>query len=237
MKIHQPLVIIQARMGSSRLPGKSMMPINGTPLLAYLIKTILSVDSNIKIVIATSELPENDIIRSFAKEYNIDCVSGSETNVASRFVKILEANPSFGYFIRLCGDSPFFDVDLLKKGIDIMNGLEEYDIITSKYVEGYPMGSNLEIIKSSLYIDSFKSFNSPEQFEHVTPYFYKDIDKYHCHIIQCLDPNSNDPNFKLSVDTKEDFEKAVFMLAQMNYEPWEYSLEEKFNYIKVYLNR
>lgn len=228
------LIIIQVRMGSSRLPGKSMMKINNIPLLEYLIKNIYYVFSNAKIVIATSELPENDIIREYGKSQNIEVISGDELNVASRFVLILELFKDHEYFIRMCGDSPFFDIELLEKGKAILEKDLKFDFITSKFKEGYPMGSNLEIVKRDVFLREYPNFNLPGHFEHVTQFFYEEFECYNSFIIKCDHSESNLFDYKLSIDTKDDFEKAVFLLSKMGYKPWEFNLNEKFRLIDDY---
>ena len=227
-----PIIIIQARMGSTRLPGKSMMLINNKPLLAYLVDTVSFVFKNSPIIIATSELPENEVIRQFALKRNIQVISGSELNVASRFKTAIEAFPNYQYFMRLCGDSPFFDVELLKKGKDSLEHKFGYDFITSKFQEGYPMGSNLEIIKSQVFLSEFDKFSKPGHFEHVTPYFYENFEKFTSLVYICENPKSKELKYKLSVDTFEDFKQAEKLLEEMEYQPWKFSLEQKFNLIE-----
>jgi spore coat polysaccharide biosynthesis protein SpsF (cytidylyltransferase family) len=231
-----PLIIIQARMGSSRLPGKSMMLVNNIPLLGFLIENIFSVFKNSKIVIATSELKENDIIREYGKVHNIDVISGDEFNVASRFVLALELFKEYQYFIRMCGDSPFFDIELLKKGKALLEQNNKYDFITSKFEEGFPMGSNLEIIKRDIFLRDYSCFKLPSHFEHVTQFFYEKFENYKAFIIKCNHSNSDLVKYKLSVDTLSDFEKAVYMLNRMDYKPWEFTLEDKFKLIDEYNN-
>lgn len=230
------LVVVQARMGSSRLPGKTMMKINDKPLIAYLIDTIQYVNKEFKIVIATSDAVENNIIRQFAEENLLDCISGSENNVASRFIKVIEQYPTYKYFIRLCGDSPLFDVNLLKIGLDYLNQDIGFDIITSKFQNSYPMGSNLEIFDSGVYSDGFLKFKTKEHFEHVTQYFYQNFEEYKIRTMPVVNIKSKDLKYKLSVDTYEDFQKVYFLLERMGFEPFRYSLKEKFFLIDEYFD-
>jgi spore coat polysaccharide biosynthesis protein SpsF len=231
------IIIIQARMGSKRLPGKSMLNINGKPLISYLIDTIRHVNEKLKIVIATSELIENDVIRRFAEDNQIDCFSGSENNVASRFVEVIENNPNFKYFVRLCGDSPLFDVNLLKNGLYLVSQNEEFDIVTTKFNNAYPMGSNLEIFSCKMYKEVFNKFNSEEHFEHVTTFCYQHFEHHKMKRIGLRDVRANDLKYKLSVDTIEDFDKVNYLLQKMKFEPWNYSIHEKFTLIEEYYNK
>ena len=109
-------LIVQARMGSSRLPGKSAIKIKQRSILGHLIDSLKYWLPEHEIIIATSQLPENNYIREFGKSENITIYSGSEDNVAERFTSILE-NSSNEYFIRLNGDSPLFDALTLKESL------------------------------------------------------------------------------------------------------------------------
>lgn len=230
----QPLIIIQARMGSSRLPGKSMMNIAGKPLLDYLVQTVFQVFKEAKLIIATSERVENNLIRNYARANGIDVISGSEENVASRFIEAILKFPQYEYFMRLCGDSPFFDIELLERGKKVLNDGNNYQFITSKFNEGFPMGSNLEIVDRALYLAKYEKFTKSEHFEHVTKYFYEDFEAYKSYVIKCAIHGFDEPKNKLSVDTSEDFMKAEFLLEKMNFTPWKFSLTEKFNFIHNY---
>ena len=230
------LIIIQARMGSSRLPGKTMMNINGKPLISYLIDTIRYVRGDLKIVIATSENIENNVIRRFADENFVNCISGSEVNVASRFVKVIEQFPTFKYFVRFCGDSPLFDADLISLGLNYIIQNQGYDILSSKFQDSYPIGSNLEIFRSSVFLDGFKRFNTEEHIEHVTQYFYQNIEQFTCKIVPIIDLKCKDLKYKLSVDTFEDYRKVNFLIERMQFQPWKYTLREKFFFIDEYFN-
>ena len=81
-------VIIQARMGSKRFPGKSMFLFNGYPVIHHLIESLLQLFKKQNLIIATSALPENTPIRQFCKSKQIEVYSGSEENVALRFFHI-----------------------------------------------------------------------------------------------------------------------------------------------------
>ena len=104
--------IIQARMGSNRLPGKSLKHINGIPLLERIIKlqkdTLLLDDY----IVATSDLKIDDEIEVLCKSLKVKCYRGSEKNVLERFMDIINLyNPKI--IVRLTGDNMFVDADLI----------------------------------------------------------------------------------------------------------------------------
>ncbi len=221
-------VVVQARMGSERLPGKTMKLLGGRPMLAYLIETILTRFPADRIALVTSRNPENRVIREYASKRKIWCYSGSEQDVASRYLAAIQQMPEAGYFFRICGDTPYYDPELFDTGHKEIRG-RSIDFVSSMPNRGYPMGCNLELFRSSLFEEQYKNFDSAQHKEHVTSFFYERLDEFDHKLVSCQIPGYNYDDYKFSVDTTEDFEMAAAMLARMNYEPWRYSLEEKFD--------
>lgn len=213
-------------MGSNRLPGKSFYTINDRTLIDYLVETVLTIVPKEKIVIATSENVENDVLRKYASDKGISCYSGDEENVASRFKMIVEEKNDLDYFFRICGDSPYYDGEILKKALKELDS-EKFDFVTSMSNKGYPMGCNVELIKKTTFLQNYSNFDIQGHFEHVTGYLYENKNSFNCKELICNLENYNYSDFKFSVDTKEDFELAKKMLFEMDYKPWEYSFLQK----------
>ena len=108
------LCIVQARMSSERLPGKTLMTLNGCPLLKYVIDNIKKSKKIKKIVVATSSLKNDDKIIDYCKKNKIEYFRGNLKNVANRFYNILK-NRKYDSFVRISGDSPLIDYKLLDK--------------------------------------------------------------------------------------------------------------------------
>jgi spore coat polysaccharide biosynthesis protein SpsF len=103
--------IIQARMQSTRLPGKILMPLpvgSNVPLLGRIVETLKISNTNHSIIVATSTNPENNLLETFCKENNVACFRGSEDDVLSRFIDIVK-NTDYDLIVRLTADNPFVD--------------------------------------------------------------------------------------------------------------------------------
>ena len=109
--------IIQARMGSTRLPKKVLMPLEGKPVLRHIVDRLGSVQQINNVVIATSESEINDEIVDFCKTENIDFYRGSEDDVLNRFYKTTQQYPS-DIFLRVTGDCPLIDPTLVESLIN-----------------------------------------------------------------------------------------------------------------------
>jgi len=222
----KPIAILQARMGSDRLPGKTMMEIGGKPMIAYLVETLKKELPAERIWMATSEREENDPIRNYCKRAGIHCYSGSENDVASRYREILERVPDATCFFRICGDTPYYGAELLETGLNWLQN-SEHDFVSSMPNKGFPMGCNLELFRSRFFLVHLKNFTTKAHREHVTGFFYENPEQFNCKLISCEIEGYNYHDYKFSVDTVSDLRLAEMMLEKMNYEPWNYTIPQK----------
>lgn len=220
------IAILQARMGSDRLPGKTMMKIGGKPMIAYLVETMKQVLPADQIWMATSERQENDPIRSYCVKAGIGCFSGSEEDVASRYREILKRVPDAECFFRICGDTPYYGGELLEMGMNWIQN-SDFDFVSSMPNKGYPMGCNLELFKSRFFLDHQRAFKTKAHREHVTGFFYEKSEQFNGKLISCGVDGYRYHDYKFSVDTEEDLNLANNMLKEMDYKPWNYTIPQK----------
>jgi spore coat polysaccharide biosynthesis protein SpsF len=209
-------IIVQARMGSSRLPGKVLRQTRGKPMLQYLLESLLQANLG-TIVIATSDHIDDLGIVALGDSLGIQCLRGSETDVASRFVSIL-SKFCFGTFARVCADSPLLDTDLLKQAI-LKFSSKNFDLVTNTQPRRYPKGQSVEILSSHAFLKAHGDFAEGADFEHVTHYFYTHSEKFRIGHLSC----ENDfGGVQLSVDTLEDFLGFEALVAKTDRPHWEY---------------
>ena len=158
--------IIQARMGSTRLPEKVLVPVplgKGKPVIQWISENLRSSKFEGETIVATSERPENDVLERFCLDNNISCFRGDEDNVLSRFIFLTKTH-NFDVLVRLTGDNPILDVSLLDQTIQYH--LEEQNDYT--HTSGLPIGMNMEVMSAgALMTLEKKRLNAPER-EHVT---------------------------------------------------------------------
>lgn len=200
-------VVVQARMGSSRLPGKVLMMINGHPMLWYLIQTVKSKTSNF--IIATSVNREDDAIEEYCLSIGVEVFRGSQLNVAERFYKIAQEK-KWEAFVRLNGDSPLFDGCLLELSIRLFQE-NEVDLVTNTAKRSFPKGQSVEVVKTETFLKSYYDFQYESDFEHVTQYFYRNRDQYN---ILNFESDGDYSGTQLSVDTWEDFKRAEALISE-----------------------
>ena len=213
--------IVQARMNSKRFPGKVLYNISGKPLLQYLIERLKCCKGLDEIIVATSNEKTDRPIAQFCKEQKIDCYCGSLDNVAGRFSGLLK-DFRINAFIRICGDSPLIDQNIINTGIDIFTEAT-YDIVTNTLVRTYPSGQSVEILRSDTFCSTYPLMKADDDLEHVTKYFYKHKDDFK---IFNMVSDENFREVKLSVDTEEDMVIMENIISRMVKPHFEYGLKD-----------
>lgn len=168
---NRTLVVLQARMSSSRLPGKVMMEINSQPMIYWQIQRILKASSVDTLVVVTSIDSSDDPLVEFLEGHSVTVHRGSLGNVFSRFIEVA-TQYQYGALIRLTGDCPLVMPELLDKMV-----LEFYqkdvDYFSNTLIPTFPDGLDIEIIKHGT-LEKLATFKlEPRELEHVTYGVYK----------------------------------------------------------------
>lgn len=194
--------IIQARMGSTRLPGKAMMDLAGKPLLYHVFQRIQATAGVDCIVLATCHGVENEGIMRLAKSMGIQVFIGSEDNVLERFYL---ASQQYGgdYIMRVTGDNPFTDPGYAEQ--TIRTTIETKADLC--YFPNLPIGTGVGMITKIALAAAFERSNQPHQREHVTPYIKEHPEQFKIHV-RDIEIDNPFPALRLTVDTPEDFEVA-----------------------------
>lgn len=209
------LAVIQARMSSSRLPGKVLMPLYGEPMIQRVISRVALAKGVDRIIVATSSNPEDASIYDYCIANNIDCFRGSLENVADRFARIIDETCDNG-IIRICGDSPLIDPELITASIVHFND-GDYDLVTNIFPRTFPKGQSVEIINSDVFKKAFKEkYFSKADLEHVTSHFYLNDRNYKIYNLVNKINNKDFSKIQLSVDTLEDFKMTEKIISAFN---------------------
>jgi spore coat polysaccharide biosynthesis protein SpsF len=205
----KPIVtaIIQARMNSTRLPGKAMMQLAGRPLLYHVFERIQKTEGVDRVVLATCN--GNGEIIELAESMGIHVFVGSEDNVLERYYR---ASEQFGgdYIMRVTGDNPFTDPGYAAQTIRMIISADA-DI---SYFSNLPLGTGIGMVKKSALTVAYKQSDKPHQLEHVTPYIREHPEAFKIEIHE-IDFHNPFTNLRLTVDTPEDFELATIIYQHL----------------------
>ncbi|MBL42063.1 MAG: spore coat protein [Rhodospirillaceae bacterium] len=205
------ICIIQARIGSKRLPGKVMKLMLGKPMLENLVNNVIKSKYIQKLIIATSDCEENNIIEELCRKLQISCFRGSEQDVLSRFEEINEKyKPKF--IIRLTADNPFVDFNLIDFLVEeTLAKYNHYDYINNIENSGFPIGLYVEIFKGKK-LKEIRPLKIKEDLEHVTTSFRNNKSLFK---IVNIKTNHRFKYDNLTVDTLEEFKKAEKILLTL----------------------
>jgi len=195
------ILIIQARMGSTRLPGKVLLPLGDTVVLDYVVRRCRTDPRIADVIVATSVLKQDDLIREWCDRHGVTCFSGSEDDVLSRYYEC--AAPYVpDYVIRVTSDCPFVDYGMIGGIIDTVER-ERCDIVLA---DGeLPRGLWSEIVSFEALGRMYEIGRLPRHREHVTYYAYEFPEQFH-RVTYAVPSALLHPHLRITLDTPEDYE-------------------------------
>jgi spore coat polysaccharide biosynthesis protein SpsF len=194
------VAVLQARMSSSRLPGKVLKPLCGEPMLWRQIERVNRSKLIDKLIVATSDDASDDKIVALCNDKEVTFFRGDLDNVLDRFYHAVEHEDA-DYIVRLTGDCPLADHELIDQVIRhcIDNG---FDYSTNALDSTFPDGLDVEVFRYPCLAEAHAEANMPSQIEHVTPFIHQQPQRYR---IGYFKGDENLSYMRWTVDEKEDY--------------------------------
>jgi spore coat polysaccharide biosynthesis protein SpsF len=179
------LAIIQARMGATRLPDKVLADIHGRPMLGWLLERVRAVAAIDEIVVATTAQPADDILVAWlaAHERGVGCFRGSESDVLERFYRCAEGRGS-DVIVRITADDPLKDPGIIGEAIEMCRQDPSLDYVSNTMHPTWPEGLDIEVFRTRALQRAFREATLPSEREHVTPYIWKNPQKFRVHSME-----------------------------------------------------
>ncbi len=209
------LVIVQARLSSSRLPGKVLLELAGRSLLGHLLTRVQRSTFAHRLLVATTTQPADERVAAEARRFGALVVRGSESDVLSRFASALAAHPA-QVVVRLTADNPLLDPGELDRVIGEFlarrGGPGEVDYATNHTLDGGrpPLGLDVEVCSAQALERAAREASEPGDREHVMPYLYRVPGRFR--VLRTAYPQPERLRHRLTVDTPEDLQllRALF---------------------------
>lgn len=201
--VRKIVATIEARMTSSRLPGKVLFPVNGMPLLGLLVERLRKVPLIDQIVLATTINQTDDILENFAQDFAIACYRGSEENVMQR---VIQAAESVGgeIIVETTGDNPLID-PLIIEQVLLLYLHNECDYASNVEIRSYPIGMDTQVFSLETLKRSYQMTVDPLDREHVTRHI-----RQNSHLFKKLHLVANSqltwPDLALTLDEPADYQ-------------------------------
>jgi len=223
-------IIVQARMGSKRFPGKIMKKVNGYPMINHMLNQIKKSKLHDEIIIATSLKKENNIVRNFCKKNKINCFSGSENNLVNRFY-LCAKKYKLDTIVRLTADCPLIDpkiIDLcIKKFLS-----KKFDFVANTSPpnnKSYPDGVDVEVFSFKTIKKVNSKCKSKKDLEHVTPYIWRKKKEFRLFRFNLKKDLSK---YRFTLDYKEDFVLIKKILINLYNKKKKITINSVIQYIK-----
>ena len=200
--------IIQARMGSSRLPGKVLADVHGRPMLQWLLDRLCAVKLIDEIVVATTLSPEDNVLVDWLSKKNVAYFRGSEDDVLERFYECAKIHQA-ELVIRITADDPLKDPGIITQAIRMVADNPGLDYCSNSINPSYPEGLDIEVFRFSALEKSFQEARLSSEREHVTPYIWKNPDLFN---VASLEFDRDLSHWRWTVDKPNDlqFIRAVY---------------------------
>lgn len=216
-------IIVQARMTSTRLPGKVLKTVMGKPLLEYLVERLRKVKLADKIIIATTINNTDEPIVELCKKLDVLCFRGSEGNVLSRYFYAAGMYNAHTV-VRITSDCPLIDPNVVDNIIGFyLRNKKRYDYVSNTLKRTFPRGMDVEVFDFKLLSEAFNETDLSYDCEHVTPFIYRQPQRYRVHNISYIQDKSF---YRWTVDTKEDFELIEVILNSIYPTKPDFTLED-----------
>jgi len=212
------LVIIQARMGSKRLPGKIMRKIEGKSVLEHIITSLKFSTEMSKLIVATSSNSEDNVIEDLAAKLNVLCFRGSSLDVLDRFYQCAKKYQG-NLIVRITADCPLIEPKIVDSAIKLCKS-GDYNYCSNMIHETYAMGYLVEVITFETLEKLHKNNLDPLSREHIIYDIRKHPEKYK--IKELILPNNLDRHhWRLTLDYEEDFQLITKIFSYL-YKPNSY---------------
>lgn len=192
--------VIQARMGSTRLPGKVLRPLAGRPVLSWVLRAAAEADCLDGVVVATSRQPEDDAVEELAREMGADVVRGPADDVLARYLLALDRYPADAV-VRLTADCPLLDPALVRMVVAVWRAAPEAcDYVATTLHRSLPRGLDVELVTADALRRAGREAVAHDR-AHVTSYVWSRPDLFRlCGLAMAGDAS----DLRVTLDTAED---------------------------------
>jgi spore coat polysaccharide biosynthesis protein SpsF len=195
------VAVVQARMGSTRLPGKVMLPLLGEPILTRVVRRTVRSRTLDDVVVATTTRPEDDAIVALMEAEGRPIVRGSETDLLDRYLQAARGHDA-DVIVRVTSDCPLIDPDVIDRTVLAFHAGDVDYASNALEPRTYPRGLDVEVIARAALERAGREDRDPAWREHATPYIYRHPGSFRLLRVAAEDDHADQ---RWSVDTPEDF--------------------------------
>lgn len=199
------LVVIQARTGSSRLPGKILMPLAGAPLLARMVERVRAAKTPFEIVIATTTDAADDAVQSLASTIGAPCFRGHPTDLLDRHVQAARV-ANADVVVKIPSDCPLIDPAVIDRVLGVWNAKRgEVDFVSNLHPATYPDGNDVEVMSMAALEVAWHEAKKPHEREHTTPFLWDQPERFRLANVEWETGRDLSMSHRFTIDYIEDY--------------------------------
>ena len=206
------LVVVQARMGSSRLPGKVMLPLAGAPLLQRMIERVVAAKTPFEVCVATSTEPLDDAIVELADKAGVRWHRGDPLDCLKRHVTAAD-EAGADYVVKIPSDCPLIDPAVIDEVLSFYFANEaSFDFVSNLHPPTWPDGNDVEIVPAELLRLADREASRQLEREHTTPFFWEQPARFRIGNVRCGGGKDLSMSHRFTIDYPDDYRfiSAVF---------------------------
>lgn len=199
------LTVVQARMGSSRLPGKVLLPLAGQPLLVRMVERVQRARLAGTVVVATTTEPADDALAAMCAAHGLPCFRGDALDLLDRHY---QAARHYGaaVVLKIPSDCPLIDPAVIDQVLGVyLDDPEAYDFVSNLHPATFPDGNDVEIMRFSALETAWREARRPLEREHTTPYFWENPERFRLANVRWESGNDFSMSHRWTIDYPEDY--------------------------------
>lgn len=206
------LIVVQARLGSTRMPGKVLEPLAGAPLLQRMVERVLAAPSSFELVVATTTDPGDEPVRALCDELGLDVYAGHPTDLLDRHYRAA-VERSAEVVVKIPSDCPLIDPDVIGRVLDAYHQRAgQVDFVSNLHPPTYPDGNDVEVMPLPVLETAWREATRPLEREHTTPFFWERPERFRLHNVVWERGLDYSMTHRFTIDYPDDyaFIRAVF---------------------------
>lgn len=206
------VVVVQARVGSTRLPSKVLMPVAGAPLLVRMLERVRAAKTPFELVVATTTDRSDDPVAGLAAQAGAHVYRGHPTDLLDRHVRAARERGAKAV-VKIPSDCPLIEPSVIDRVLAVFTGRSgEVDFVSNLHPASWPDGHDVEVMTMDALEVAFREARKPHEREHTTPFLWDQPDRFRC--LNVVDDSGIDRSMthRMTIDYPEDyaFVKAVY---------------------------
>jgi spore coat polysaccharide biosynthesis protein SpsF len=200
------VVVVQARTGSTRLPGKVLMPLANRPLLYRMLERVLAAHTPSAVVVATTVDRQDDVIAAVAEEAGVACVRGHPTDLLDRHYSAGVACRA-DVVVKIPSDCPLVDPGVIDRVIGYYAAhADGADFVSNLHPATYPDGNDVEVVPLGVLETAWREATDAHEREHTTPFIWERRDRFRIHNVAWESGLDCSSTHRWTIDYAEDYE-------------------------------